>query len=670
MDDPPALHSPVPITSDNSSSTSPPTLEAYSSNTTIKIVSKGSKKWIGDPQPPTISSALPSQADMYHIENHSQKLQEINLDVGEPPAYEQNNTNLGAFSRRESTNASLLVEAALDSVCSEPNIDIDVGSTTNCTDTLNNLYTLSHTDNLPDVTYSHSIDMNETRDINLISPSVNDHISVTDDLSDDLRHSQNMGIDYSTFQQEDFTPENSPNLPDRNNFRDYINVNPVSPHDHCQSKNVSPVPSPPRYDFGHTVTTENLSSDDSNGIGAQNLSLHNSSKDNIQLDLSIYKTPYNLESNFQFRKDFRIKFDIEHERNKEYILNVQDVSKSYEEQKFIETDNQIDSNDLNVKDFDNVHGDIKDKDSELDDVRNLSDIRNKFEIDLDMRAKNYENIENEIRCRTYDNVDEFRIKNYDIGDSIETRTIEVRNKIYDGLLDSEFRTDRNFEPLVINSELQGLDMSARSYHNYGNLNRYHHLYSEVERPSVDLRLNYSPPPPSYTHADILRVVSIDSVDLSLRSQIANSRLLSDHATNPHRLSIDQSRLLTTDLSTSRHINPDTRLMSDLGNRILSDHTTNRLLSNDQLSTNRLLATDQRIIGDETRLLTDQSRLLEQGRILAEPRILPPTPSTGTLSPVQYTGYSVSPTPYHPAALAPRPHNSSPAPPYHHYSTYY
>lgn len=665
MDDPPPLHSPVPITSDHSSSTSPPMLEAYTSNNGVKVLSKGSKKWIGDSQPPIIlQHQSNNQTDLYHLENRSQKLQDINLDVQDPVQYEQTNTSLNAYTRREPTNASLLVEAALDSVCSEPNIDVDVGSTTNCNDTLNNLYSLSHSDNLPDVTYTHSIDMNETRDINLISPSVNDHISVTDDLSDDLRHSQNIGIDYSTFQQEDFTPENSPN---RNNFRDYISVDPVSPQDNCQSKNVSPIPSPPRYDFGHPVTTDHLSSDDSNGIGAQNLSLHNNSKDNIQLDLSIYKTSYNLENNFQIRKDFKFKFDIDAER-KDYILNVDDVSKNYDEHKFIDADNQIESNDLNNKDFDNI--DVKDKENDMEDVRNLSDIRNKFDIDIDMRTKSYENIENDLRCRTYDSIDEFRIKNYDIGESLESRTIDVRNKMYDSLLDSEFRTDRNFEPLVINSELQGLDMSARSYHSYSNLNRYHHLYPDIERPSVDLRLNYSPPPPAYTHADILRVVSIDSVDLSLRSQITNSRLLSEHTTNPHRISLDQSRILTTDLTASRHINTESRLISELGNRILSDHTTNRLLSNDQLSGNRLLSTDQRILSDETRLLSDQSRLIDQSRMLGEPRILPPVPATGTLSPVQYTGYSVSPTPYHPTALAPRPHNTSPAPPYHHYSAYY
>lgn len=149
---------------------------------------------------------------------------------------------------------------------------------------------------------------------------------------------------------------------------------------------------------------------------------------------------------------------------------------------------------------------------------------------------------------------DFRIKAYDPIDSIDART---------NLLEStDFRIDRNFEPLVLNTaELQGLDMSARSYHNYHtsstvqNLNRYHHLYTDVERPTVDLRLNYSPPPPSYSHADVLRVVSLDltspgrhSVDLSLRPnplhihQIGNTRLLADHGLQTNRILADHNRL--------------------------------------------------------------------------------------------------------------------------------
>lgn len=646
------------------------------------MLSKGSKKWIEDQN---VNQIKP---DFYSDHQRSRKIDEvsnISLNVEESQAYEHQklSMSLNGFTRHESANASLLVEAALDSVCSEPNIDIDVSTTPNCTDALvNNLYTLAHPDTLPDVTYSHS-DVNESRDINLISPSVNDHISVTDDLNEELRHSQNIGIDYSTFHQEDFSPSNSP-MHNRNNFvRDYINVNPVSPQDNQnfeENHSKNPSPSPPRYNFGHSVNPDHLSSDDSNGIGVQNLSLHNP-KDSLQLDLSIYKTPYGVDPNFQLRKDFRVKFDGESERKQVYILDVEEMSKSYNENNKcmpdVDDHNQVENlevSSLNGKDFENVEGnDLKSKES--DDMREL---RNKLDIDLELRSKNYDSIENDLRSRgVYDgNVDDFRIKNYDLNENLDGRSnLDIRNKLYDGLSESDFRADRNFEPLVLNSELQGLDMSARSYHNYTNLNRYHHLYPEVDRPSVDLRLNYSPPPPPYTHADILRVVSLDltppgrhSVDLSLRShQITNSRLLTDHSipANSHRLSLDQSRLLSTDLSTTRHLTTDSRLISvtDMSNRILSDHTTNRILSNDQLAANRLM-------GEDSRLMSDQPRLLEQSRLLGESRMLPPTPSNGSISPVGYASYSVSPSPYHPTALPPRPHPATSPPPYHHYSTYY
>ncbi|XP_044259010.1 uncharacterized protein LOC123007661 [Tribolium madens] len=598
VDDPSLPNSPMQTTDDHSPEPNPrnsPNLESYNLNNvnaTMKILSKGSKKWIGDPP------LQPLKSDIY----------QENYDRTKP-------TNLNDFTRHEASNASLLVEAALDSVCSEPNIDIDVSTTPNCTDALvNNLYTLAPSDTLPDVTYS------EPRDINLISPSVNDHISVTDELNDELRHNQNIGMDYSGFHQEDFSPGNSPEMHPRTNFvRSYINT--LSPQNQSFGpKNMSPVPvpSPPRYDFGHSVTADHLSSDDSNGMGAQNLSLH--SKHDIQLDLSIYKTP-----NFQDRKDFM-------DKSKVYDLGVDSTSKNYVEENNPLESEQVEA--INQEDKGN------ERNKYPDDLS--TDIRSKFDIDLDLRLKSYDVESENLRSRgLYESSNDldFRNKNYDIIDNIENR------KAYDSAIDSEFRTDRNFEPLVLNSsELQGLDMSARSFHNYSNINRYHHLYPDVDR--VDLRLNYSPPAPPYTHADILRVVSLDltppgrhSVDLSLRThplhQIANSRLLSEHT--PHRL-LDQSRLLSSDLS----------------GRILSDHTTNRILAN-----NDLLGADQRLLGEESRLIGD-------GRILA------PTTPGGAVSPIPaFSGYSVSQSPYHPTPLAPRPHVSSPTPtPYHHYSTYY
>lgn len=676
IDDPPALQSPLDIDEQSQQENpSPPPMNDYNNTpalSNLKILTKGSKKWISD-EPMQLA-----KPNIYT--DHRLNKDDINtssLEAQEQNIYDRTKiSNLTDYGRNtEASNASLLVEAALDSVCSEPNIDIDVGTAASCTDSLvNNLYTLAPHDNLPDVSYNSNMCINESRDINLISPSVNDHISVTDELGDELRHNQTIGIDYSNFQQEEFSPVNSPEAHHRSNFvRNYINT--LSPHNYTHQKNLSPVPSPPRYDFGHGVQNEHLSSDDSNGLAAQNLSLHNTKNVN-QLDLSVYKSPYKLDTQDYMRKDFRLKFDSEISRK---IHQQSDGgSKMYNDGENPLDQEQIDNLNQHVISAMNVEDKSTDNHDRAKYPDDLStDIRNKFELDLDMRLKSYENVESDILRRggsyepTTAEID-FRNKNYDLVDSIDSR-----NKSYENI-ENEFRTERNFEPLVLNStELQGLDMSARSFHNYTNINRYHHLYPDVDR--VDLRLNYSPPPPTYTHADILRVVSLDltppgrhSVDLSLRNHplhtIANRGLLGDHGIqpNPHRL-LDQSRLLTSDLSSSR-------LLTDSGPRILSDHTTNRILStNDQLTTNHLITSDtSRLLSEDTRILSEPPRLLEQSRLLGDSRILQPSTPNGTVSPVPgFSGYSVAQGPYHPTPIAPRPHVNSPTPsPYHPYSSYY
>ncbi|CAG9854645.1 unnamed protein product [Phyllotreta striolata] len=621
------------------------------SGSNLKVLSKGSKKWIGDDPP--ASSKL---HDIYSVERLS-KDDLSGITLQETDDYDRNKTNANDFNRHEASNASLLVEAALDSVCNEPNIDIDVGTTPNCADSLvNNLYNLAQSDNLPDVSYN---DINDSRDISLISPSVNDHdhVSVTDELNDELRRDNAIGMHYSGFHQNDFSPPHSPDIHRSNFVRNYINS--LSPQNvSYDPRNPSPVPSPSRYDiFAHHVNPDHLSSDDSNGMTVQNLSLHNA-KNDIQLDLSLYKT-YKSSNQDYIRK---LKFDDDNTLEQDHI--------------------DVISQDL-PSDVQGMEGENKggpDRD-EHDKYELSADIRNKFDIDLDLRLKAYDTMDAEAlrqRNHTYETSElDFRSKAaYDLIDAVENR-----NKQYD-LIDNDFRTDRNFEPLILNSsELQGLDMSARSFHNYTNINRYRPLYPEVDR--VDLRLNYSPPPPTYTHADLLRVVSLDltppgrhSVDLSLRNhplhQIANSRLLTEHGLqpNPHRL-LDQSRILNADLISSRHLATD-RLITEQGNRILTDHSTSRILNNEQLGANHLLAPDQsRIIGDDSRVLTDQTRLLDQSRLIGDGRILPPTTPNGGLSPVQGFGsYTVPQNPYHPAPLATRPHVTSPTTAAYHYPTYY
>lgn len=630
----------------------PPHSEDYTktslSGSNLKVLSKGSKKWIGD-EPPT-SSKLP---DIYSVERLS-KDDLSGISLQENDIYDRHKlSSTNDFNRHEASNASLLVEAALDSVCNETNIDIDVSTTPNCADSLvNNLYNLTQSDNLPDVAYN---EVNDSRDISLISPSVNDHVSVTDELNDELRHDNNIGMHYSNFHHNDFSPPHSPDIHRSNFVRNYINS--LSPQNASYDpKNSSPVPSPSRYDiFGHhvNVNPDQLSSDDSNGMTVQNLSLH-SAKNDIQLDLSLYKT-YKSGGHDYVRK---LKFGDDNTLEQDHI----DVIN-------------------NVQSMDNDNKDLVDRDDHPKYSDELSaDIRNKFDIDLDLRLKAYDSIDSESlrqRNHTYESTElDFRNKAYDLIDAVENR-----NKQYD-LIDTDFRPDRNFEPLILNSlELQGLDMSARSFHNYPNMNRYRPLYPDVDR--VDLRLNYSPPPPTYTHADLLRVVSLDltppgrhSVDLSLRNhplhQIANSRLLTDHGlqTTPHRL-LDQSRILNGEIISARHLSTD-RIISETSNRILTDHSTSRILNNEQLGGNHLLASDQsRLLSDDSRVLSDQTRLLDQSRLLGDGRILPPTTPSGAVSPVQgFGGYSVPQNPYHPASLTTRPHVTSPTSAAYHYPTYY
>lgn len=623
--------------------------ESSSSVGNLKILTKGSKKWISDE-----SSSNAKLPDIYSVERLSKESFPNAVSITESDIYISRNSKLQSglndFNRHDTSNASLLVEAALNSVCNEPELDIDVGTTPNCPQSLvTNLYSLAQPDNLPDVTFSEADCINDSRHMTLISPSMTDHVSVTDDLKDELNDNEKIDINYSGFAQEAFSP---PNTPDehRNNFvRNYINS--LSPHTTYTEKN-SGVPSPPRFDMGHTVGAgDRLSDDDvisAQNLSVQNLSIH--SKNDIHVDLPSYKISYKISS-----QDFRkFKFDN--------IIGADQAE---------HLSNNLQSNDLS-KELD-VHNHAK----YSEDLS--TDIRHKFDVDI---TRNYDNADTSdiIRQKSYiyDNSDvDFKSKQaYELIDN------ENRNKQYD-IDPSDFRTERHFEPLILNSsELQGLDMSARSFHNYPNFNRYHTLYPDLDR--VDLRLNYSPPPPtSYTHADILRVSSLDltspgrhSVDLSLRNhslhQIANTRLLTEHTlpTNNHRL-LEQNCLLNTDLCSNRHLTSD-RIITESGTRILTDHTTSRFL-NDPLPTTHLLNSEQRLMSEDPRLVTE-SRLLDQRTgLITETRLLTSATRSGSTSPVQgFSGYSaaMSQNPYHPTTLTARPHVTSPTPTPYHYSPYY
>lgn len=158
----------------------------------------------------------------------------------------------------------------------------------------------------------------------------------------------------------------------------------------------------------------------------------------------------------------------------------------------------------------------------------------------------------------------------------------------------------------------------------------------------DRESSYGPP------TDVLRVVTLDLTSQGRHGSLhglhhSHHGLLSDH----NRLTLDQTRLLSSEHNLSVAL---LGAASGTDNRILSDHTTNRLLSNDQINDPPRLGSP-----DPHRLLSESASRL---------------PTRG------FSSYSMSPVaPYHPSPLsvATRSHIGSPThnpPSYHHYSGYY
>nr|CAI5840701.1 unnamed protein product [Callosobruchus analis] len=695
----------------------------------MKVLSKGSKKWIADQEPLPVAGGPEmlhhKLTDIYPTtaaDRLTAKESIITLPLqetgdsggvvgggggGSDTLYDRSNgggggklSSLGGgeFGGRHdaasaaASNASLLVEAALDSVCQEPStvqgpaadaapaMDVvGVGPACGATDTL--VGHLSY--HLTDVPYGSdaSRDMGSLMTVGASAaspsaPPLNEHISVTDDLNDKLhRHTDaTVGIHYSEFQHSDFSPPTAqgagapPHSPDmcRSNFvRNYINS--LSPQN---------------------MYVDHFSSDDSNGMAVQNLSLH-PTKTEMQLDLSIYKS-------YKASQDYMKKLTFEHKMN---VL----------EQEQIEVDQPMITSDSEKKSENLEHSKYSEELS--------AEIRNKFDIDLDMRLKSYEAME---RNHMYESSEmDFRSKSYDICDMMESR-----NKQYE-LESVDFcRSERAFEPLMLNtSELQGLDMSARSgFHSYAaaaNIGRYHHLPPPPPPPAPP------PPPTAYSHADLLRAVSLDlsaaapggssavgvggagsgvgggrhSVDLSLRTAAAAAAAAA-HAAAAHPL-----HQIAAAAAAARHHLALSDAAAAASVRLLTDHTASRIL-NDTPSVNHMLnAVDETggsgsdvgrtglLSSEQSRLLDQQSRLISDvaaAAAAAARTILPGAASNGvnvgggaTSPPLfggGFGGAAVTQQPYHPTPLAPPPPPPPPPPPTHvttspppapyHYPAYY
>lgn len=228
----------------------------------------------------------------------------------------------------------------------------------------------------------------------------------------------------------------------------------------------------------------------------------------------------------------------------------------------------------------------------------------------------------------------------------------------------------SFEPLLVGSstELQGLDMSARSvsyHHSFVSsssqpMTRYHHtsvLYDmATERQSVDLSMSgrggtysSSPPPPPYSHSDVLRVVSLDltpggrhSVDLSLPRSSSTSISHHHHPHAHHHHQLTPARVMPTSNSP-----PDPRIVAPPAPPSTPNHVVPELSRSSNLMSPLPTVNNQGLV-DPTRMMS------------------PPPPHPG------YQNYPLSPSPYHPPSRTPHtPHITSTSPStYHHYSGYY
>ncbi|XP_072760880.1 uncharacterized protein [Anoplolepis gracilipes] len=267
---------------------------------TSRVQSKGSKKWLGEFNPPPTSDiavhlppvSAPS-SDVYDFEDSrkdgsGEKV--IARATASSLVMDSNKLGLSVYRRTESANASLLVEAALDAA------ERDIGAVSSPiledNDREANLYSISSQLQSPQMPQSRSpnhLDSYIQQQEELISPAP----------TPDDRHTppSHLHVDYHLHRPVDYI-----NASRTHNIEQYLHHEELprvsSPnYIHMQQEDlVSPSATPnPRYQdvhhHHHQVPTDNLSSDEGDSV-AQNLSLSVKEKA-LQLDLS---TSYKYDS--------------------------------------------------------------------------------------------------------------------------------------------------------------------------------------------------------------------------------------------------------------------------------------------------------------------------------------------------------------------------------------
>ena len=285
---------------------------------TSRLQSKGSKKWMGEFNPPTateISNAHISESsitqDVYEFEDsrkedddddeeeqQQQEQQHQHQQVLSPTQNILNGSKLGmnVYRRTESASASLLVEAALDAA------ERDIGAVSSPilddNDRETNLYSISNQlqSPMPQRSPDSHIESYIQQQENLISPS----------QTPDIRHTppSHLHIDYHLHRPVDYiTANRTHNIEQYLHHEDLPRVSSPNTYIHVQQDDLtSPSATPnPRYQdmhhhHHHQVPTDNLSSDEGDSV-AQNLSLSDKEKA-LQLDLSTTYKYDALDSDF------------------------------------------------------------------------------------------------------------------------------------------------------------------------------------------------------------------------------------------------------------------------------------------------------------------------------------------------------------------------------------
>lgn len=262
---------------------------------TSRVQSKGSKKWLGEFNPPPTSDiavnlpivSAPS-SDVYDFEDGRKDGEKVISRTTPSLVMDSNKLGLSVYRRTESSNASLLVEAALDAA------ERDIGAVSSPiledNDREANLYSISSQlqSPIPQSRSPNHLDSYIQQQEELMSPA----------QTPDDRHTppSHLHVDYHLHRPVDYI-----NASRTHNIEQYLHHEELprvsSPnYIHMQQEDlVSPSVTPnPRYQdvhHHHQVPTDNLSSDEGDSV-AQNLSLSVKEKA-LQLDLS---TSYKYDS--------------------------------------------------------------------------------------------------------------------------------------------------------------------------------------------------------------------------------------------------------------------------------------------------------------------------------------------------------------------------------------